>query len=110
MTFNAYATVYVMAITTVPSVDAGKKLVRELVERRLVACGTVIPAAHSIYRWKGAIEETSEAVILMKTRAERWDELRTAFPALHPYDVPELVVVPITGGHQPYLDWLSTET
>ncbi len=110
VTLNAYATVYVMAITTVPTVEAGKQLVRELIERRLIACGNIVPGAHSIYRWKGAIEETAEAVVLMKTRVERWDELNQVFPTLHPYEVPELIVVPITGGHKPYLDWLSAET
>lgn len=110
VTLNAYASVYVMAITTVPSVDVGRKLVRELVDRRLVACGNVIPGASSIYRWKGTVEETTEAVILMKTRVERWDELKRVFPTLHPYEVPELIVVPIAGGHKPYLDWLSAET
>ena len=110
MTLNAYASVYVMAMTTVPSMDVGRKLVRQLVERRLVACGNVLPGATSIYRWKDAIEETPEAVILMKTRVEKWEELKQVFPTLHPYDVPELIMVPIMGGHKPYLDWLSTET
>jgi periplasmic divalent cation tolerance protein len=99
-----------MALTTVPSVDVGRKLIRELVERRLVACGTVIPGATSIYRWKGNVEESDEAVILLKTRVARWDELAAVLPTLHPYDVPELIAVPLTAGHAPYLDWLSTET
>ena len=107
---NAYASVHVMAVSTVPSLDVGRKLVRQLVERRLIACGNVLPGATSIYRWKDAIEETPEAVILMKTRVEKWEELTQVFPALHPYDVPELIMVPIMGGHQPYLDWLSAET
>ena len=110
MTLNAYASVYVMAISTVPSLDVGRKLVRQLVERRLIACGNVLPGATSIYRWKDAIEETPEAVILLKTRVEKWEELKQVFPALHPYDVPELIMVPIMGGHKPYLDWLSAET
>ena len=99
-----------MAISTVPSLEVGRKLVRELVERRLIACGNVLPGATSIYRWKDAIEETPEAVVMMKTRVEKWEELKQVFPALHPYDLPELIVVPIMGGHKPYLDWLSTET
>ncbi len=99
-----------MAISTAPSVEAGRKLVRELVERRLIACGTVIDGGTSIYRWKGAIEEVGEALLLMKTRVEKWDELKRVFPTLHPYDVPELILVPIAGGHKPYLDWLSAET
>lgn len=110
VTLNAYASVYVMAVSTVPSLDVGRRLVRQLVERRLIACGNVLPGATSIYRWKDAIEETPEAVILMKTRVEKWEELKQVFPALHPYDVPELIMVPIMGGHQPYLDWLSAET
>ena len=107
---NAYASVYVMGITTVPSVDVGRTLVRELLERRLVACGNVIPGAVSIYRWNGVTEETAEAVVLLKTRVERWDALKSVFPALHPYEVPELIMIPIMGGHKPYLDWLSAET
>jgi len=99
-----------MAMTSLPSADAGRKLVRELVEQRLIACGTVLPGGASIYRWKGAVEETPEAVVLMKTRVEKWEALKTAFPALHPYEVPELILVPIAGGHKPYLDWLSAET
>ena len=102
--------VFVMAVTTVPSVDVGRALVRALVERRLVACGNILPGATSIYRWKGAIEESAEAVVLLKTRAERWDALKAALPSLHPYEVPELILVPIIGGHQPYLDWLAAET
>lgn len=101
---------YVMAISTLPSADAAKDLVRELVRRRLIACGTVLAGGTSIYRWKDAIEEAQEAVVLMKTRVERWEELKAVFPTLHPYEVPELVLVPIAGGHKPYLDWLSRET
>lgn len=101
---------YMMAISTTPSADAGKVLVRELVGRGLIACGTVLAGGTSIYRWNGAIEEAGEAVLLMKTRVERWEELKTVFPTLHPYDVPELIVIPIAGGHKPYLDWLSRET
>jgi periplasmic divalent cation tolerance protein len=110
VTLNAYASVYVMAISTTPSVDAGRTLVRELVKRRLIACGTVLAGGTSIYRWNDAIEETAEAVLLMKTRVEKWEELKRVFPALHPYEVPELILVPIAGGHKPYLDWLSAET
>jgi periplasmic divalent cation tolerance protein len=99
-----------MAISTTPSVEAGRTLVRELVSRRLIACGTVLAGGTSIYRWNGEIEETAEAVLLMKTRVEKWEELKQVFPTLHPYEVPELILVPIAGGHKPYLDWLSAET
>jgi periplasmic divalent cation tolerance protein len=99
-----------MAVTTAPSAEVASALVRELVTRRLVACGTVLPGATSIYRWKGAIEESSEVVVLLKTTGARWEELKATLPSLHPYEVPELIAVPVVGGHQPYLDWVSAET
>jgi periplasmic divalent cation tolerance protein len=99
-----------MAVSTVPSIDVGRSIIKGLVERRLIACGTVIPGAVSIYRWNDAIEETPEAVILLKTTVARWKDLKEVFLTLHPYDVPELIVIPIAGGHKPYLDWLSAET
>jgi len=107
---NASESAWLMAVTTVPSVEAASTLVRSLLERRLVACGTVLPGATSIFRWKGAIEETGEAVVLLKTTRARWAELKAVLPQLHPYEVPELIAVPIADGHQPYLDWLTAET
>jgi periplasmic divalent cation tolerance protein len=97
-------------MTTAPSAEVATRLVRELVERRLVACGTVLPGASSHYWWKGTVEESAEAVVLLKTTGARWNELKAAFPGLHPYEVPELLVVPIADGHLPYLEWLSAET
>ncbi len=87
-----------------------RAIVKTLVERRLVACGTVLDSATSIYRWKGQLEDAHEAVMLMKTTTERWRELAEVFPSLHPYEVPELIAVPIAAGLAPYLEWLSTET
>jgi periplasmic divalent cation tolerance protein len=110
VTLNAYASAYLMAISTAPSAEVAKQIVRTLVERKLIACGTVLPGAVSIYRWNAAIEETAEVLMLLKTTVERWKDLKEVFPTLHPYDVPELIVVPIAGGHKPYLDWLSAET
>jgi periplasmic divalent cation tolerance protein len=101
---------YLLAVTTLPSVEAARSLARALVERRLVACGTVLPGATSVYRWKGEVEESEEAVVLLKTTASRWAELAAALPLLHPYQVPELIAVPVVAGHRPYLEWLSAET
>ena len=110
MTLNARAAAYLVAVTTAPSQEEAKRIVRALLERRVVACGTVLPGATSIYRWKGVIEEAPEVVVLLKTRVERWEELRTLLPQLHPYEVPELIVLPVVDGHKPYLDWLKAET
>jgi len=85
-------------------------MVRELVERRLIACGTMVPGCSSIYRWKGAVEEAAEVVVLLKTTAGRWEGLQQALPGLHPYEVPELLAVPVSAGLESYLAWLRAET
>jgi len=104
------ATPILAALTTAPSAETAKRLVRTLVEQRLVACGTVLPGAASTYWWHGAVTEEEEVVVVLKTTAARWAALASALPALHPYEVPELVALPVVGGYRPYLDWLRTET
>ena len=99
-----------LVVTTLGSVDAAKSLVRGLVEERLIACGTVLPAGESIYRWRGAVTEESEVVVLLKTRVERWDALCAAVAQRHPYEVPELLAFPADRGLEPYLNWLAAET
>ena len=110
MTVNTSAPRHLLVLATAPSADVGRAIVKTLVERRLIACGTVLSGAQSIYRWNGAIENAAEVVMLMKTTSERWRELSEVFPSLHPYDVPELIAVPIVAGLGPYLEWLSRET
>ena len=107
---NEVPTPYLAALTTAPSAEAAKRLVRRLVEQRLVACGTVLPGAASTYWWHGAVTEEDEVVVVLKTTAARWAALAAALPALHPYEVPELIALPIVGGHRPYLDWVRAET
>jgi periplasmic divalent cation tolerance protein len=99
-----------LVLTTLGSADAARTLVRGLVEERLIACGTVLPAGQSIYRWRGSVTEESEVVVLLKTRVERWDALRAAVTARHPYQVPELLAFPVEHGLEAYLDWLWLET
>ena len=103
-------TPFLAALTTAPSAETAKRLVRTLVERRLIACGTVIPGALSTYRWQGAVTEEEEVVVVLKTTTARWAALAAALPALHPYEVPELVALPVVGGYRPYLEWLRAET
>ncbi len=101
---------FLAALTTAPSAEAAKRLVRTLVEQRLVACGTVLPGASSVYWWHGAVTEEDEVVVVLKTTAARWAALAAALPALHPYEVPELIALPVVGGYRPYLEWLRAET
>jgi periplasmic divalent cation tolerance protein len=101
---------HLVAFTTAPSAEEGRRIARVLVERRLVACGTVIPGGVSVYRWRGAVEEQDEALVILKTTAERWPELAAALPELHAYEVPELLALPVVSGLGPYLRWVSGET
>jgi periplasmic divalent cation tolerance protein len=77
------------------------------VERGLAACVNVVPGVVSVYRWKGAVCRDGEVMLFIKTRAERLPALREALLALHPYELPELVALPVESGHAPYLAWLD---
>jgi periplasmic divalent cation tolerance protein len=70
----------------------------------------LVPSIRSIYRWQGAIEDAREVLAVIKTTTERLDALRARLVELHPYEVPEVVAVPIAGGHEPYLAWVVGET
>jgi periplasmic divalent cation tolerance protein len=97
----------VVALSTVGSAEDAERIARALVERRLAACVSVVPGVVSVYRWKGAIERDEERLLVIKTRAERLEALGRALVELHPYEVPELVALPIEAGHAPYLAWLD---
>jgi len=103
------ATDALVVLTTVSSVEDARRLVQALVHERVIACGTILPAATSIYRWKNEMKEESEAVVLLKTDASRWDALVAEVRARHPYEVPELLAFPAERGLQAYLDWLERE-
>lgn len=100
----------IVVMTTLASTDEAVKLVQTLLERRLIACGSVLPGARSLYRWQGKIADEQEVVVLLKTRASRVDTLRGAFAELHPYKVPELLALPVAAGAERYLGWIAAET
>ena len=100
----------VVAVSTVNKPEDAERIARALVERGLAACVNVVPGVVSIYRWKGQIEREGELLLVIKTRTERIEALREALVTLHPYEVPELIVLPIMGGHAPYLAWLDENT
>ena len=99
-----------VVLTTLATPEAAHELVRELVAARLVACGTVVPGVTSTYRWRDAITTEAEAFVLLKTVQGRWDALVEAVERLHPYDVPELLALPVGAGLPAYLAWLTAET
>ena len=100
----------IVVLTNMPDRDAALKLARELVAKRLAACVNVLAGCTSVYRWKGEVEEAGEVPVLIKTRAGRYDEVETAIRRLHPYELPEIVAVPVTRGLDEYLEWVNGET
>lgn len=100
----------ITVLTTVASADEAVTLVRALLERRLIACGTLLPGARSLYRWEGRIADEPEVLVLLKTRKTRLQGLQAAVEELHPYKVPELLALPVTAGNEKYLAWLNRET
>lgn len=102
------ASTFVIALTTMPDdEEQTAKLARTLVERRLAACVSVLAPMQSTYRWQGAIEQQVERQVVIKTTAARVAELKQAMADLHPYDVPELLIVRVEDGAEAYLRWVD---
>jgi periplasmic divalent cation tolerance protein len=97
-----------VVLMTAPSADVAEHVVRTLVDERLAACGNIVPGMTSIYRWQGAVRTDAEVLVILKTTAERAAALLARASALHPYDVPELLVLPVAAGHEPYLAWVRS--
>jgi periplasmic divalent cation tolerance protein len=97
----------VLLISTFPNLDAARTAVRTLVEEKLLACGNLVPGVESIYSWKGAIETSSEILMIGKTHMARVEEAQARLRALHPYDVPEILRVPVADGWPAYLKWVA---
>jgi periplasmic divalent cation tolerance protein len=98
---------HVVVFSTVARAEDAERIGRALVERGLAACVNVVPGLVSIYRWQGQVESQEERLLVIKTRGERFEALREALVALHPYEVPEVVALPVAAGHAPYLAWLD---
>ncbi len=95
-----------IVLTTIDDIKSAERLGRQLVELRLAACVNIVEHVHSVYRWQGEIETANEILIIIKTTAQRIPALKEKFAQLHPYDVPEFVVLQVTDGSDPYLAWL----
>lgn len=99
-----------LILTNVPDRAVAEKLARALVEARAAACVNILPAGRSIYRWRERVEQADEIPLLIKSTAANYAAVEEIVRAQHPYDVPELVAIPITQGLPAYLDWLAQET
>lgn len=100
-------TEFVIVLTTVPAEGDAESMASTLVEEGLAACVNLLPPMVSIYRWKGAVERAAERQVVIKTVAAKVGALESRIRALHSYDVPEFVVLPISSGSADYLSWLA---
>jgi periplasmic divalent cation tolerance protein len=100
----------VIIFTNLPDRDAAIKLAHELVAQKLAACVNVLAECVSIYRWKNTIENAREVPVLIKTRAARYAEVEAAIRGRHPYELPEIIAVPVVRGFDDYLRWVADET
>ena len=100
----------IVVFVTCPTAIVARRLARRLIERRLAACVNAVPAVESTFRWQGTIEQCRETLLIIKTAAARFERLRRAIKDLHPYDVPEIIALPVVAGYAPYLEWVGEST
>ena len=99
-----------LVITNLPNQDSAAKLAHVLVERRLAACVNILSPCRSVYRWQGKTEDAEEFPMLIKTTKDRYADLEAAIRAGHPYELPEIIAIPLSGGLPAYLEWVDSET
>lgn len=99
-----------IVLCTCPDSVTAERLSREIVEGRLAACVNIIPGIQSVFRWEGKVQSESETLLVIKTVRGRYAELEASLQAAHPYDVPEILLIPVGAGLPAYLEWVSNET
>ena len=99
-----------VVFSTFGSADKAAEVARTLVSEGLAACVNLLPQVRSIYRWKGELCDDSETLAVIKTTSERFDAMKERLVSLHPYEVAEVIALPVENGHAPYLDWVASET
>ncbi len=99
----------IVVLSTCSSPAEAERIARLLVERRLAACVNIVPGVRSLYRWKGAVEDSGELLLVIKSRRSLFEQVRAAIEKAHSYEVPEVVALTITDGAQAYLAWLERE-
>jgi len=95
---------------TVGNPEEGERMANVLVDERLAACCSLAAEVRSVYRWKEEVHRDEETLLVIKTRRERFEELRKRVVELHSYEVPEIIALPVVAGHEPYLNWIRAET
>lgn len=104
---GAMADKFHVVLSTCPTKESAEQLANRIVQAELAACVSVIPGLRSYYRWHGKVESSDEHLLLIKSRIDVFDALQSLITSQHPYELPEIIAVPITTGSAPYLDWLD---
>jgi periplasmic divalent cation tolerance protein len=99
-----------LVLNTCPDLDCARRLADLLVRERLAACVNIVPAVHSVYAWQGAVQQETECQLLIKTTSERYAALEETLRRNHPYELPEIIAVPLTAGLPAYLHWINQQT
>ncbi|GAO36474.1 divalent ion tolerance protein CutA [Sulfuricella sp. T08] len=100
----------ILVITSLPDREVAQRLAGRLVEERLAACVNILAPCESVYRWQGRIETAQEITLLIKTLGAHYGKVEKTIRQCHPYELPEIIAVPITAGLPAYLEWLAAET
>lgn len=98
---------YQLILTTCPDLRSARRVARALVEERLAACVNILPIEQSIYRWRGKIESARERLLVIKSERRAYHAIERRVRTLHPYELPEIIAVPLVAGHRRYLAWIS---
>lgn len=101
---------FLVILITAPSLESARQIARLLVEKRLAACVNLLPGVTSIYRWEGQVQEDAEVLLICKTQRARLAVLQEEVKAIHPYQVPEILALPVVAGLDAYLNWLQEST
>jgi len=99
---------FAVVLVTAPDLKTARALARAALKKRLIACANLIPKIESHYWWRGKIESGAEVLLVLKTQKSKLAALEKLMLALHPYDTPEFVVLPLSAGNKKYLDWLKS--
>jgi periplasmic divalent cation tolerance protein len=96
-----------VVFSTFPDAETARRIARELVTEKLAACANILPPVESIYHWQGQLDQSAEVLVVFKTTAERYAAMEAQLKQLHPYEVPEIIALPISAGSESYLRWIE---
>jgi periplasmic divalent cation tolerance protein len=100
----------IIVLTNAPDRAVARRIADALIERKLAACVNMLAECTSVYRWKGGIETATEVPLMIKTRSEIYDDVEAAIRGLHPYELPEIIAIPVERGSPDFLDWVNAQT